>query len=722
MSSFTPKDKEDLRIFEENTVEMVDAFSFQEWKQEPTVAELKQDLEDAKQAHDSHVNKVAGWLDNLNVTGAAKIKKRAGRSSYVPKVIRKQAEWRYAALSEPFLSTEDLFNTSPVTFEDRKSAQQNGLVLNSQFNHKIKKIKFIDEFVRAAVDEGTVICRVGWDFQEEDVTTREPVYEYRITNSLAVVQKFQQNHQLMTESPEEFKKLTPADQELHEKGMEMGGAVERIRTGIEEVTKLVTLKNDPTVEVCDYRNVTIDPSCQGDLDKAQFVIYSYESSLAELKAVGKFKNLDKIMVESATTLNEPDVAPNSKVDENFNFSDKARKRFVVKEYWGYRDVEGDGNLQAIVATWVGNVMIQMEENPFPDQKVPFVSAQYLPVRKEVYGEPDGELLLDNQKIIGAVTRGMLDIMGRSANGQVATMKGALDVVNRRKFERGQDYEYNPGTDPKTAFHMHKYDEIPRSAEYILNSTNADAESLTGVKAFHGGISGQALGDTATGIRSALDATSKRELGILRRLAQGIKDIGRKIISMNAEFLEDEEVVRITNEDFIVVRRDDLQGRLDLTLTISTAEADNEKAKELAFMLQTMGSNMDPELSKMILSDIARLRKMPDMARQIEAYKPQPDPMQVKQAELQIALLEAQVRNENFKAQENEADVALKQAKTRDLNSKTDLNDQSFLEKESGADKQFEMDKMNHKRGSDLDLKAFDSILDPDEEQKPATKV
>ena len=722
MSSFDPKDKEDLRIFEENTLNVAEAEPFQDWKQEPTVAELKQDLEDAKQAHDTHVNKVASWLDNLNVTGAARIKKRAGRSSYVPKVIRKQAEWRYAALSEPFLSTEDLFNTSPVTFEDRKSAQQNGLVLNSQFNHKIKKIKFVDEFVRAAVDEGTVICRVGWDFQEEEVTTREPVYEYRITQSLAVVQKFQENHQLMTQAPEEFKKLTPADQELHEKGMEMGGAVERIRTGTEEVTKLVTLKNDPTVEVCDYRNVTIDPSCQGDLDKAQFVIYSYESSLAELKAVGKFKNLDKIMVESSTTLNEPDVAPNSKVDENFNFSDKARKRFVVKEYWGYRDVEGDGVLQAIVATWVGNVMIQMEENPFPDQKVPFVAAQYLPVRKEVYGEPDGELLIDNQKIIGAVTRGMLDTMGRSANGQIGAMKGALDIVNRRKYERGQDYEYNPGTDPKAAFYMHQYPEIPRSAEYILNSTNADAESLTGVKAFHGGISGQALGDTATGIRSALDATSKRELGILRRLAQGIKDIGRKIISMNAEFLEDEEVVRITNEDFIVVRRDDLQGRLDLTLTISTAEADNEKAKELAFMLQTMGSNMDPELSKMILSDIARLRKMPDMARQIEAYQPQPDPMQVKKAELEIALLEAQVSNENFKAQENQADVALKQAKTRDLNSKTDLNDQSFLEKESGADKQFEMDKLNHKRGSDLDLKAFDSILDPDEEQKPATKV
>jgi len=722
MSLLDPKDKEDLRIFEENVVDVADTTPFQDWEKEPTVRDLKQDLEDAKPAHDTHVLKVQRWLENLNVTGAARIKKRVGRSSYVPKVIRKQAEWRYAALSEPFLSTDDLFNTAPVTFEDRTSAKQNGLVLNSQFNHKIKKINFIDEYIRAAVDEGTVICRIGWAFNEEEITETVPVYEYRLTESMSVVQKFQENHQLMTENPSEFDKLTPADQELHREGMKLGGAVERVRTGQKEETNMVTLQNEPTVEICDYKNLIIDPSCQGDLDKAQFVIYSYESSLSELKATGKFKNLDKINVEGASTLLDPDVTGKSKQDENFNFSDKARKRFGVKEYWGYRDVEGDGNLQAIVATWVGDVMIQMEENPFPDQKVPFVAAHYLPVRKEIYGEPDGELLEENQKIVGAVTRGMLDTMGRSANGQIATMKGALDVVNRRKYERGQDYEYNPGIDPKSAFHMHQYPEIPRSAEYILNATNADAESLTGVKAFHGGISGQALGDTATGIRSALDATSKRELGILRRLAQGIKEIGRKIISMNAEFLDDEEVVRITNDDFVVVRRDDLQGRLDLTLTISTAESDNEKAKELAFMLQTMGPQGDPELSKMILSDIANLRKMPDLAKRIEAYVPQPDPMAVKKAELEISLLEAQVMNENFKARENEADIALKQAKTRDLNTKADLGDQSFLEKESGADKAFEMDKLNHKRGSDLDLKAFDSILDPDTDTQPVTKV
>jgi hypothetical protein len=69
--------------------------------------------------------------------------------------------------------------------------------------------------------------------------------------------------------------------------------------------------------------------------------------------------------------------------------------------------------------------------------------------------------------------------------------------------------------------MGVYPEIPRSAIEVLQMQNNDAEALTGVKAFTKGISGQALGVTATGIRSALDATSKRELGILRRFSNGL---------------------------------------------------------------------------------------------------------------------------------------------------------------------------------------------------------
>ena len=137
--------------------------------------------------------------------------------------------------------------------------------------------------------------------------------------------------------------------------------------------------------------------------------------------------------------------------------------------------------------------------------------------------------------------------------------------------------------------MDTYPEIPQSALNMLNLQNNEAESLTGVKAFNSGISGAALGNTATGIRSALDAASKRELGILRRLADGINQIGRKIISMNSEFLSDEEIVRVTNEEFVAINREDLGGMYDIKLNISTAEADNEKAQEMQYRADTVNA-------------------------------------------------------------------------------------------------------------------------------------
>ena len=191
---------------------------------------------------------------------------------------------------------------------------------------------------------------------------------------------------------------------------------------------------------------------------------------------------------------------------------------------------------------------------------------------------------------------------------------------------------------------------------MLQLQNAEAESLSGVKTFSTGISSQALGNTATGIRSAMDATAKRELDVLRRMADCVKRIGEKIVSMNSVFLSEEEVIRITDTEFITVERENLKGNFDLQLSISTAEADNEKAQELSFMLQTMGNNMPPEMSQTILAEIARLRKMPALAKRIEEYQPQPNPLQEENARLQNELLKAEIAKTRSEATENQAEA------------------------------------------------------------------
>lgn len=702
---------------EENTDKniMVDEVKLTDWSKEPSVMDLKQDYESAKSDYDSHIAQVNTWLDNLNVTGSAAPKKIKGRSSVQPKLIRKQAEWRYSSLAEPFLSTDDLFNVAPVTYEDRPRAHQNELVLNNQFNTKLNKVKFINEYVRAAVDEGTAVVRVGWDYEETTVMVEKPVIEFQPIQTQEEMQFLQAAAQGQEGLEEEWYEAAQLSQQS-------GQALKPVVVGTEEVEEVLVLKNQPTVEVCDFNNVIIDPTCNGEIDKASFVIYSFETSISELQKDGKYKNLESINVEGATPLNEPDHA--TKDQPNFRFNDKPRKKIVAYEYWGYWDIDGSGEVKPIVATWVGNTMIRMEENPFPDGKLPFVVVQYLPVRKSIYGEPDGALLEDNQRIIGAVTRGMIDIMGKSANGQTGVRKDALDITNRRKFERGDDYEFNANIpDPRHAIFMHTYPEIPGSAYNMLQLQNQEAESLTGVKAYHSGIGSQALGDVAAGIRGALDAASKRELNILRRLADGIVQIGRKIIAMNAEFLSEQEVIRITNEQFITVDREDLAGNFDLKLTISTAEEDNQKAQELAFMLQTMGNNLDFSMSKIILAEIAKLRKMPDLAKQIQEFEPQPDPMvqQMQQLEMQklqmeIAEIQARIQNLQTDSMLDQAKVMSEQARAENLQSDTDLKNLDFVEQESGVKQERDLQKMNEQSKAQAKTKLIEHGLKQRENQ------
>jgi hypothetical protein len=686
------------------------------WKNKPTVRQLKQDLEDAKPMHTEHVQQVEEYLDNYHITGSAKLPKRAGSSNIQPKLIRKQAEWRYPALSEPFLSQDDIFKAKPVSWEDTRGAKQNEILLNNQFNNAINKVKFIDEYVRTAVDEGTVILRTGWEYVEEKYVDDFPVVEFRVNPEFAPMHEhlaeMQQN------SPNEYNLEVPEELKMaHEVTMESGNPIEPVITGYKTEERVRVLVNRPTVEICDFRNTVIDPTCNGDISKAQFVVRSFPSSLSQLKKDGKYKNLDKIPENTNSPLSEPDFGGNDGT-KNFQFSDEPRKKLVVYEYWGFWDIDGSGEVKPIVAAWVGDVLIRLEENPYPDKELPFILVPYLPVRNNNYGEPDGALLVDNQKLIGAVTRGAVDLLAKSANSQTGMRKDMLDSSNLRKFQDGQDYMFNGGIDPSHGIHMHKFPEIPNAVPQMLMMQTQEAESLTGVNSFGKGISGASLGEVAAGVRGALDAASKREVAILRRLADGIVAIGRKWMSMNAEFLTEEQVVRVTNEEFVTIKRDDLAGRYDIKLTISTAEEDEKKAQEMAFMLQTMGNNMSPDMSKMILSKIAYLRKMPDLAKEIETYQPQPDPVAQKLQELEIAKIEAEIAETRAKTAAHYANAGLsnvkqgtEQAKARHLGADADKKDLDFVEQESGVTQARELERVGEQARSQAKLKVIDHKLE-----------
>ena len=1012
-----------------------------DWTNPPSVRDLKADLSEAMPNHNQHINKVNDWITALR--GELKIKTIEGRSKVQPKLVRKQNEWRYSALEEPFLSTDDMFTVNPVTHLDVDSAKQNMMILNKQFRVDIPKVKFIGKYVRTAVNTGTVITKLSWESEVDTVLDEVPVF---------------------TQTPEELfqvlQELVMTGQMSEEEAIPIMEAGEPIQIGVESQMVEKEIINRPVLQVRDSRNVIIDPSCEGEIENARFIIDKFLTDLSTLKKDNRYSNLNMIQEKdysSAADTAYYDSEFNN--DPSFRFQDKPRQKLVAYEYWGYWDINGDGIVKPIVATWIGDTMIRLEENPYPDKQLPFVVVQYLPPDNEtVYGDADASLLKDNQDIIGAVSRSMIDLIGRSANAQQGIRKDLLDPINSKRFKDGLDFEYNPVQNVKDALFTTKIPEIPRSALEMIQLQNNEAEALTGVKAFTGGISGDALGtmldletdvpmydgsfkkvkdlvpndvligkdgkatkietlfaiaypkiayelefsngakviaggehkwsvtdshmrkyktvdtdymydqiqknrsvyiprikridmngsypdvdpycigywlgdgnsyrsnittmdmevvdrfkrnykvvedqhttnsktisyniyskntqhnrDTETGkylpdntsfefhlrtlgllktyggekhipeqyfsapyniklellrglmdsdgyahsgsfnvftqtegrlkddiirllksmgispkiskvrtakqlnayrknnpsclqivsrkdmyeigfscvdnpffitrkackyktpkqinnyrlvnikivdkslmrclqvdspdhlfavtkdyilthnsvggIRSALDATAKRELGILRRLSDGLKQIGKKIIAMNSVWLSDEEIIRVTDEDFVAIKRSDLAGNFDLSLSVSTAEADSQKASELAFMLQTTGGVLPIEITKLILAKIANLRKIPDLAKQIEEFQPQPDPIAQEKAMLEVELLKAQIANEYAKAQENQVDVELKAAKAQNelakagkVASEKDKLDLDFVEQASGLQQERELEK------------------------------
>ena len=693
------------------------------WENEPTLTKLKENLQDSTQDHDTHITNVNRWLDNRNITGKAVVKTNDTQSSVVPRLIRKQAEWRYAPLSDPFFSTEDIFNAGPVSAGDKPRVEQNATVLNYQFNSQLNKVDFIGDTVRDAVDIGGAFIKVGWITEEEKVTKKVPQYEFVLDQTGFLGKQYMMLLQMKQTDIESYMNIstTGLDQAL-EIFMRDQVAYKAIQIGEEEVTETEETKNQPELEVYDHENLYIDPSCSGKIERAQFVIEAFKSSVSDLKKVGYYENLDAIDRSGNTPENNPDFN-NEDENTNFTFKDKAREQFVVYTYWGNWDIYGDDTTQPIVASWVGDVLIRMEMNPYPDRTHPFVAISYMPKRKSVHGEPDGELIEDNQKIIGSSTRAAIDIVSATANGQTGTKVGFLDSINEKKFLRGDPYKFQ-GENPQQSIYQHKSEELPRSLFDMIAMNTNDAESLTGVKAYSSGLSGKGLGDVAAGVRGVLDAASKRELDILRRIAEGVLKVGRKIIAMNADFLSEEEVVRITNKPYIQPKRDDLAGNCDIILSISTAEEDNKKAEELAFMLQTLGPNQDPNVTKMIQSEIAKLRKMPELAKRIEEYQPQPDPMQVMKAQLELNLLRAQIAKEETlaikhaataeldgikglrevtQAKLNAAKEGTEVAKAKFLSSDADRKNLDFVEQEAGVNHERDMQQIQQKHTNDASM-------------------
>lgn len=626
------------------------------------LSNLKADFTASKLLRNELDQKIARWKSEYNAEPYGN--EVNGRSKLVSRDIKKQSEWQHAALIEPFVSTPDIIKANPVTSEDAEIAPKIEVLLNTQFCRQFSRYNFMTKALKVLDQEGTVVIRTGWEYEEKIVEV------------------------------EEDREIPNPDYQRAIEAVNQGMADPSILQSIEptlitkvRVRKTKPVKNHPTAMVCRNEDIFIDPTCQDDMDKCQFVIYRYETDMTTLKQAGIYKNLDKIKIPTGLT-GTNDTEYITEDSTSFRFSDTARKKIVVHEYWGNYDINGDDIAEPIVCTWIDNTIIRLEDNPFPDKKPPFLIVPFSAIPFKLYGESNAELLSDIQKIKTAIYRGFIDNMALSNNGQKGIKKGSLDEYNKQRFLNGENFEFNHYA---SDFFIGNFNELPSSIFNVLTLMNNEAESITGVASFNTGINGNALGSTATSIRGAIDSASTRRLNIVRNISENlVKPLLRKWLAYDAMFLDEESQYRITNDTFVYLKRDDLGANIDIDLSISTSDDNRAKAQELAFVLQTVGPSEDPRLRKILMAQIAQLYRMPDLAKMIMDYKPEPDPMAEQMQQLQMQLLQAEIANTQAKAGENTVDQDVKRAKVqtelakaKNLNSMADKTDLDYVHQYSG---------------------------------------
>ena len=611
-----------------------------------------------------------------------------GKSKVTPKAIKKLHNYAYSTLSEGLLSDYDIIMASPNGHTDLAESQAQQLLLNHQLNEEMDFESVVDKAARYFEDYGSFYLKLSWNYKERKEKNHNPTLK-EIPEGVP---------------PEQLQQLQQQGL-INEDGMLI---VDK------EVTNVV--QDHPVIGIKKYNQIILGPSIDGSntIDSLQFIADKYYATINSLAASGKYENLDKISDRDMKSDYDINALPDADFELEFeammedNGEDLDKKQvnkdkpLVVTDYWTMLPLKENGYPVPVVVTFVAGVVIARDESPFGvDVGYPYSRGLYSQsLEDDLYdGIPDTPELEEDQKIIGAVTRGMIDIMAKAANGQTGMAQGMLDPAEERKRQIGQDYKFNPAIDPARGIVQEKFPELPQSALQMLGMMQGSMESMSGKKMFGEGLNSQAYGDVAAGVKAVTSTTDTRDMSSIRKFNKPFVSIIKKMAQLNREFITEDKIIALSDNEFKTIRPNELQSQINIKIQVSTPEMDDKAANDLGFLVQTLGDSVPAKAKNMLLSDIARLKKRPDLAKMLlDLPEPGPTPQEQELHQLNVELLKAQIANEYAQGKENMADELLKNAKadteiakTKVLYSTADNQDLDFLHKRDGTSEKRAMD-------------------------------
>lgn len=422
-----------------------------------------------------------------------------------------------------------------------------------------------------------------------------------------------------------------------------------------ELTRMVD-KSQVKVDVIPPEEFLITPQSKSICD-APFVAHRTKKTYADLIEAGYDKKLvEKIGSEdeSELTLNPEVLARFEQVGAdrlNMDGAVQEQSKFVILyECYMNLDMDGSGETKLYKIVKCGNVVLDTEE---VDRK-PFLSFVPLPVPHSFYGSNYAARVIPTQNARTVLVRGILDHTVLTNNPRYQVVKGAL--TNPKELIENRiggivNVSRPDGITPLPQASLNPF------VFQTIQLLDEDKEEATGVSRLSQGLNKDAVSkqNSQGMVESLVNLSMQREKIIARNFAnQFVKPLMLEIYRLVVSHEKGEKVVKIAGM-FQRIMPSDWADRSDATveLKLGYGEQERESQKFLA-MHQLLSS--DPSLAPMYGLD-----KKYNLLRTVfekngvkntvdfltppqQVQPPQPDPMMLKQIELEerkVATLEKQ---------------------------------------------------------------------------------
>jgi|GEM_PF-3567265 len=612
---------------------------------------VKKDYEASKVAKTKVNDAITKWIRAYN--GDPYGNEVKGRSSIVIKDVKKAVKKLSPSIIQPFLASDIMIKTKPKTLSSQATSSMASDVLNYQYNNEFDKLHFIRTIASVFPKEGTIIVRTGWEYTDESNT-------------------------------ENYKNITKEQLEiLASQGLELGDVVIN-KNGLFDidVTKRNILKNRPTAIVCKNESIYTDPTAE-KFDDSKFIIHEFEKTLSDLikmngvydtdsniAGIERMLESDKYSDTSLGAKRFTDSITNGS-DESYKSSHKANKKVKICEYWGEYDIEGNGVAEEVVIAWIKStdIILRCETNPYPDKEKPFLSECFDLEPFSTWGNSVADLIDDNQKIHTSIMRGFIDNLSLSNNGQKFFQKGTVDYINMQKMLNGEKIIEVNNID---GFKDGSYNSIPQASFQVYSMQDQEIEHLTGLSRHLEGIDDATIGRTSSGISQTMTAAQRHLVITVQIISNLYKKMFNKWHKYNQVFLDEGQLVEIAGSLVELAKRD-IAGEHTVEVTVNVDSLNQQKVQQINMLLQqgqSLGDRVPPQVFPMLVAEIFTSFGKEEIAEQIRAYQPQPDPFaeQMKQlelmkAQLEIKKLEAEVAMTMSKADNTQAQAEHHRAKT-----------------------------------------------------------